>query len=132
MNIQVPNLLISDEDRDLRETLGAMFRRRGMKVTLAADGQQTLEILEDRRPHLLLLDLNMPRRSGLDVVKTLQAESVRLPSILMSAQSDDGWVQEALDAAVFAIQCKPFSIRDIQKIVDRALSEFHGLATPQE
>ncbi|MEC8305346.1 MAG: response regulator, partial [Planctomycetota bacterium] len=76
MNIQVPNLLISDDDRDLRETLGAMFRRRGMKVTLAADGQQTLEILEDRRPHLLLLDLNMPRRSGLDVVKTLQAESV--------------------------------------------------------
>jgi DNA-binding response OmpR family regulator len=129
MNIQIPNLLISDDDRDLRESLGDIFRRRGMDVTLASDGQQTLEILEDQRPHLLLLDLNMPRCSGLDVVKTLKAEEVSLPSILMSAQSDDGWVQEAIDAAVFAIQSKPFSIREIQAIVDRALREHHGLGS---
>ena len=129
MNIQIPNLLISDDDRDLRESLGDIFRRRGMDVTLAADGRQTLEILEDKRPHLLLLDLNMPRFSGLDVVKTLQAEEVSLPSILMSAQSDDGWMQEARDAAVFAIQSKPFSVREIKSIVDRALREHHGLGS---
>ena len=64
MNISTPRLLISDDDRDLRETLGSMFLRRGMNVQLAADGGETLEALEAYCPHLLLVDMNMPRELG--------------------------------------------------------------------
>ena len=127
MKSPVPNLLISDDDRDLRETLADMFRRRGMQVRLAADGVQTLELLEECCPHLLLIDMNMPRRTGLEVVQTLNRQALPVPSILMSAQLDELLVEQALKASVYAVQVKPFSVREIQTIVDRALREHHGI-----
>ena len=126
MNISTPRLLISDDDRDLRETLGSMFLRRGMNVQLAADGGETLEALEAYCPHLLLVDMNMPVRTGLEILESLQKRPQRVPAILMSAQLDEDLVERALQAKAAGVQTKPFSVREIQAVVDQALRVHHG------
>ncbi|MCA9104724.1 MAG: response regulator [Planctomycetales bacterium] len=128
-----PTLLISDDDRDLRETLGELFFRRGMEVVLAEDGEQAIDLVSRVPVHVALLDLHMPKRTGLEVLEYLHDRQrdpgqPRLACILMSAQLDELVVERAREVEVFRVQSKPFSIREIQSLVATALHDVHGWA----
>lgn len=131
MTSLVPRLLISDDDRDLRETLGELFFRRGMEVLFAEDGEQAIDMVVRLPLHVALIDLHMPKRTGLEVLEqmhTLRTNGQQpLPAcILMSAKLDDGVVERAKEIDVFRVQSKPFSIREIQSLVQLALQNVLG------
>lgn len=131
MTNQVPRLLISDDDRDLRETLGELFFRRGMEVLFAEDGEQAIDLVFRLPLHVALIDLHMPKRNGLEVLEQLHLRkasvSQPLPAcILMSAKLDQVVVERAREVEVFRVQSKPFSIREIQSLVQSALQDVMG------
>lgn len=121
MTIVTPSLLITDDDRDLRETLGSVFAERGFKTHLAANGEEAVEIVQSQAVHVLLLDMHMPRLTGLETIRRIKQLSRPVPTILMSAALDPRITQEAHEENVFSVLPKPFSFRTIRDIVREVL-----------
>ena len=107
MIVDSPSLLITDDDRVLRETLGELFEVRGYRVLLAADGVEAVEIVRADVVHLVLLDQNMPRLKGLEVVVQLTQLKPSPPCILMSGEADDTLQRAARMSNVFSVLAKP-------------------------
>jgi CheY-like chemotaxis protein len=105
--VDSPSLLITDDDRALRETLGDLFQERGYRTLLAADGVEAVEIVRADVVHLVLLDQNMPRLKGLEVVGRLAQLELSPPCILMSAEMDDALQRAARMSNVFSVLAKP-------------------------
>jgi CheY-like chemotaxis protein len=67
-------ILLAEDDRFLRRAAEVTLRQRGFNVLLAADGQEALDMARKHLPDLLLLDLLMPRKTGIEVLAALRAE----------------------------------------------------------
>jgi two-component system, OmpR family, response regulator CpxR len=82
-------ILIGDDDRELCALLAEYLRREGLQVDVAHDGEAVLALLRDAatRPDLLILDVMMPGRNGLDTLRELRAQH-RLPVIMLSGRGE--------------------------------------------
>jgi len=116
-----PSILITDDDRQLRETLQEIFAPRGFRTFLASDGEQAVNIVRREKIDLLLLDNNMPRLSGLETVNLVR-KFRPLPCILMSAHVDEAVRRQALQARVFSILTKPITCQQVTTTVEQALA----------
>ena len=85
-------VLIADDEPNQLELLSYNLGRSEFEVIRATDGQQALEMIEDHRPDLVILDWMMPNMSGIDVCRTLRGrrETKLLPVILLSARGEEG------------------------------------------
>ena len=81
-------IFVVDDDEFMRDTLSAVFAPEGCRVTCFAEGQSFLEAARARTPACILLDVNMPDRSGLDVLRELGAPHYPAPILIVSAQRD--------------------------------------------
>jgi len=120
---QPPTLLITDDDRAIRETLREVFEPQGFHTVLAADGQQAVEIIQSESIHVAVVDFHMPKLTGLEVVHRLREFEVQVPCILISAALDEAIVREALEAEVFSVERKPLSLSQIRGLVNRAMRQ---------
>lgn len=123
-----PKLLIADDDAALRASLGEAFTRRGFDVSLAEDGEQGLEIARRHNVHLVLVDYQMPRLSGLQLMAELSELFPNLPCILMSAAMDDALRAEAEKMRAYGVMSKPLRLREIDSLVRNALAHAYGWA----
>lgn len=123
-----PSILIADDDRDFRESLGEVFSRRGYRTRLAADGCEAVEmVLQHTGLHVVLLDVHMPRLSGLEALGQIrQVGSVTLPCILMSAKLDEHIVRQAEELRTAQVLSKPFTLRAVTGTVEQILSQSYG------
>lgn len=124
--VEIPSILITDDDRDFRETLSSVFEPRGFRTLLAPDGLEALRIVRCEQVHVVLCDMHMPRINGLEVVRELKAFDATLPCILISAAMDLELIDAARRADVFGHLSKPVSFRDVTEHVSRALRTTYG------
>lgn len=125
MKLETPSLLITDDDRDFRETLQGVFETRGFRTLLASDGQEALEVIQREPVHLLLLDMHMPRLTGLETIRRLRTLQLDLPCILISAALDRQLEAEALAAHAFSVLAKPVRLPDITGVVAQAMKQVY-------
>ncbi len=121
-----PSLLITDDDAAFRETLGGLFQLRGFKVFLAGDGEEALKIVCHSEIHLILLDMHMPRLTGLETIRRVKQFQSGMPCILLSARMDEALAQQARLAEAFSVLSKPVSRLLITTTVDSALRRIYG------
>jgi CheY-like chemotaxis protein len=121
MPVNLPSILITDDDHDFRETLRIVFEPRGFRTILAGDGEEALEIVRGQEVHLLLLDMHMPRLSGLETIRRVKQFKSLIPCILLSAALDDTLIKEAQMAEAFSVLSKPVSRLEITNVVEAAL-----------
>ncbi len=124
MILDRPTLLISDDDSDLRESLGDLFAAGGFDTLFAEDGREAFDVVCHRDVHLVLIDFHMPRMTGLEALRLIKQFRRELPVILMSAELDDRMSVEAADA--FAIHKKPVDIHQIRNDVSSALKAIYN------
>jgi CheY-like chemotaxis protein len=117
-----PSILITDDDDALREALGTIFAPRGFKVHLASDGERALRIFRSERVDIVLLDMHMPRLTGLETIRQLKQFKADLPCILMSADADDTLEREARQANAYAVLRKPITGCQVSQTVCDALA----------
>ena len=84
-------VLIADDDSDLVNLLDTMLSKEGFKILTANDGEAALRQVKDNKPDLVVLDVGMPGKNGLDVCKTLRLEERTrdIPIIMLTARSDE-------------------------------------------
>jgi CheY-like chemotaxis protein len=117
----LPSILITDDDRDFRETLRGVFEPLGFRTLLAGDGDEALDIVRREDVHLLLLDMHMPRLTGLETLRLVKQFKSRLPCILLSANADAILVEQAMRADAFSFLSKPVTRQKITTTVWLAL-----------
>lgn len=125
MRLELPSLLITDDDHDFRETLRVVFEPR-FRTILAGDGQEALDIVRSQEVHLLLLDMHMPKLTGLETLRQVKKFHSRLPCILLSAGLDDTLIQQAQLAEAFSVLAKPISRRQLTSTVEAAMRRIYN------
>lgn len=116
-----PSILITDDDLGFRETLQSMFEPQGFHTWLAGDGEEALDIVRSKEVHLVLLDMHMPKLSGLETLRRVKDFKALLPCILLSADADEALVQQALTARADSVLRKPVTRQRITSVVQQAL-----------
>ncbi len=129
MAIEAPALLITDDDTGFREALREAFQPRGFRTLLAGDGEEALQIVRSTEVHLVILDMHMPRLTGLETLRLVKQFKALLPCILMSAQLDASIVEQAHREQAFSVLAKPISLSTLTGAVRQALERtynWHG------
>lgn len=127
MLLETPRLLITDDDRDFRATLSGVLRDRGLETLEAADGEEALDLLNRCQVHLLLMDMQMPRLTGLETIRRVRQMAIpALPWILISGALDDTIVAEAQAAAAFSVLPKPLRLPQLTSAVRDALRQAYN------
>jgi CheY-like chemotaxis protein len=120
------SILITDDDAGFRETLREVIAPQGFRTLLAGDGQEALEIVHRQDVHLLLLDMHMPRLTGLETIERVKRFNAELPCILLSARADEQLIEQALRVQAFAVLPKPVSRQRIIDSVRQALQRAYN------
>jgi CheY-like chemotaxis protein len=121
MLVETPSLLITDDDLGFRETLRGIFEPKGFRTLLAGDGEEALKIVHRETVHLVLLDMHMPKLTGIETLRLLKEFRAMLPCILLSAQLDDLLVEQAQQEHAYVVMSKTVPIRQITGAVRQAL-----------
>jgi CheY-like chemotaxis protein len=121
-----PSILIADDDRHFRETLGGVLAPRGFRTLLAGDGEEALHIVRSVEVHLLVVDMHMPKLTGLETLRLVKQVKATLPCILLSGQLDDVIRAQAERARAFSVLAKPVSRLEITQVVERAIQSTYG------
>lgn len=128
MHLVRPHLLITDDDRALRESIADALVSRGFHVTLASDGEEALNAVHGGRFHLALVDVHMPGITGLQLLAKLNAEACDVPFILMSGALDEHICEEARKMRAYRVLSKPIRLPLLTQTVSEGLAEHYGWA----
>ncbi|MGE3407226.1 MAG: response regulator [Pirellulales bacterium] len=126
MAIEHPRLLITDDNPGFRETLRGVFEPQGYRTLLACDGEEAMHIVQHQEVHLLLLDMHMPKLTGLEVVRLVKQFKALMPCIILSADADEELIQQAQLADAFSVLSKPVSRQTVTGTVEAALRRVYN------
>jgi len=119
-------ILIVDDDAASRRLLDVRLRALGCDTITAADGQEALATLRQELPALMLLDLQMPRMGGMEVLRALRRDALDLPVIVITAHGSVEAAVEAMREGAYDFLPKPFDPHHLEIVVRKAL-EHRGL-----
>jgi DNA-binding NtrC family response regulator len=121
-------ILVVDDDAGIRRTLTMLLTKAGYEVAQAADGSEAIRLWRDRGGDLVITDLHMPEKDGIQTIIELLSHS---PGVRIIAMSGGGQTKRldllgnaTLLGAVLTIE-KPFTIAEMMAVVDRALKTVH-------
>ncbi len=108
-------ILVVDDNSDVRTYVSGILQERGYQVLLARNGAEGLKIAQTHQPHLIVTDLMMPQVSGLDMIRLIrQDEALRgIPIILLTAKADEDTRIEGAERGADAYLSKPFNDREL-------------------
>lgn len=117
-------VVIAEDEALIRLDLAEMLREEGYEVVgEAGDGQEAVDLVESLRPDLVIMDVKMPRRDGIDAAAEIATKRIA-PIVILTAFSQRDLVEKARDAGAMAYLVKPFSISDLIPAIEVALSRF--------
>jgi two-component system, cell cycle sensor histidine kinase and response regulator CckA len=121
-------ILIVDDERDINNTLQDTLRAAGYEVEGAYDGVEGIDLLRRGGFDLVLLDIRMPRKDGLDVLKFIKSEYPGVKVIMVTGLASKEEIRETVNHGAFACIVKPFRLEKIMETVRKALGDTCGPA----
>ncbi|WP_410501978.1 response regulator [Exiguobacterium acetylicum] len=115
-------LLIVEDEPGIRNLLAQLFRAEGYETDVAVDGEEAIVYLQEAVYDLLLMDVNMPGRTGIEVLRHQDQIGRRVRTILMTALGEKEAMEEAKRLGVVAFFGKPFDIFELKKEVTVQIS----------
>ena len=109
---EAPLVLVVDDEQSYRDALRIALEREGFRVEVAADGAEALDRFDACRPQLVLLDVMLPRISGVDVCRELRTRS-QVPIIMVTARNAEIDAVVGLEVGADDYVTKPFSVREL-------------------
>jgi two-component system response regulator MtrA len=105
-------VLVVDDDTALAEMLGIVLRSEGLEAVFCPDGAQAVQAFRDTKPDVILLDLMLPGRDGIDVCRAIRAES-GVPIVMLTAKTDTVDVVLGLESGADDYVVKPFKPKEL-------------------
>lgn len=114
------SLLVVDDDDGLRSDMAEFFSRQGHRVAQCADGEQALELAEQQSFDVVVLDLVMPGRSGLEVLSQLKERNAECEVVVLSGEATVERAVEAMKLGAREVLTKPISLKELDRLVRKA------------
>ncbi|MFH0793506.1 MAG: sigma-54 dependent transcriptional regulator, partial [bacterium] len=118
-----PHILIADDEEGIRFVIGEALRREGYEVTQARDGEEALTLLRNQKFDIAILDVKMPKRTGIEVLsegRRLQPDQIFL---MITAYGSREIALQAIREGAYDYFTKPFEIEELRIVVKRALEK---------
>ncbi|MCL5954055.1 MAG: response regulator [Nitrospirae bacterium] len=116
------SILVVEDDDVALDLLAEILRRHHFQVWTASSVAAALEFLEERPVDLVLSDIRMPERGGMDLLKQIRESQSRIPVVLLSAFGDEHLWVEALSAGAVDLIPKPFKKQEIIDVINKTLA----------
>ena len=116
---RVPLVMVVDDSLTMRKVTGRVLERHNLEVSVARDGIEALERLEERVPDLMLLDIEMPRMDGYELATAMKADPrfKDVPIVMITSRTGDKHRQRALEIGVQRYMGKPYQELDLMRNV---------------
>jgi two-component system, NtrC family, response regulator AlgB len=124
--MRLANILVVDDDRNIRHALAATLESANHRVTLADSAERALEVLPETQAEAVLTDVRMAGMNGFKLLEALKRASPSLPVVMMTAYGSIPDAVEAMRLGAYDYVTKPFTAEQIRRVVARAL-ELQGL-----
>src|SRR5262245_15664056 len=119
---QSPIVFVVDDDRSMLESLENLLRSAGLTVQTFASAQEFLTTTRPRVPRCLVLDVQLPGASGLDLQQELAKDDAQLPIVFITGHGDIPTTVRAMKAGAIEFLTKPFRDEDLLNAVEQAIS----------
>lgn len=120
----MPDILVAEDEPAILESLNFILKRCGWTIDSVRDGDAALEAVRRVKPRLLLLDIMLPKRSGLDVLKSIRSEPglKDIPVLILTARGQQHDRQLALELQADSFVTKPYANDEVIREVRRLLA----------
>lgn len=121
---KVKTILVADDESLVRELLSIKLREKGFEVIEAADGKETLGQIREKRPELVLLDVKMPEKNGIEVCRTVRKDKdlENTKIIIFTAKAELADRGEGMRAGADYYLTKPARFAEVLNIINKILS----------
>ena len=114
-------ILIAEDESSLRTILKKMFVKKGYHIETALDGNMAISKLENENFNIILADINMPGKSGFDILSYVNSNKLNISVIIITAQDTMKNAVEAMKLGAFDYLTKPFELDELEMVVEKAL-----------
>src|SRR5437870_11142262 len=122
------NVLVIEDDAAILRGLADNLTHEGYEVFTATTGEAGYTLQRSHKPDLIILDLMLPRMSGLELCRKLRSEGVQTPILMLTARSEESDRVIGLDLGADDYVTKPFSLRELMARVRALLRRIHSTA----
>lgn len=119
--IRPTKILVAEDETSLRTILKKMFQKKSYEVETALDGSQAIAKLERESFNIILADINMPGKTGFDILSYVRSHQIPTAVILITAQDTMKNAVEAMKQGAFDYLTKPFELDELEVVVEKAL-----------
>ena len=125
-------ILIIEDEKDMAAGLRDNLELEGHDVIIAEDGINGLRLATEKQPHLIILDIMLPGKSGFDVCKELRAQNIDTPIIMLTARGEEIDKILGLELGADDYITKPFSLRELLARVKAVLRRYQSEESPEK
>ena len=125
------NILVCDDDKEIVKAIEIYLTNEGYNVFKAYDGNECLEILQKNKVQLVILDIMMPKKDGIETINEIR-EKYSIPVIMLSAKSEDEDKIKGLDMGADDYVTKPFNPQELIARVNSLLRRYTKLGSAIE
>ncbi len=122
------NILVVDDDKEIVGAIEIYLKKEGYKILKAYNGEEALKIIQDNEIHLVILDIMMPKKDGLETLEEIRQDK-KIPVILLSAKSEDYDKIEGLNSGADDYITKPFNPLELIARVNSCLRRYVSLGS---
>lgn len=119
------NILVVEDDLTIREGVTEFLTDQGYTVLAASDGQEGLDLFLENRIHLMILDIMLPKKDGVQVLQEVRKSS-QIPVLMLTAMTDEQTQVKSFDALADDYICKPFSLIILKKRIEVLMRRHYG------
>ncbi len=119
------NILVAEDERDIRELINFTLSFAGHKVTQAANGAEAVELAQQHVPDLIMMDVRMPKMTGYEACRQMKMiDSLKdVPVVFLSAKGQEDEVQTGIEAGAVAYILKPFAPDELTRRITEILQQ---------
>ena len=125
------NILAIDDEQNIRHLIQSEFELEGLAVTTAGSGEEGLNLFDSGRFDVVLLDINLPKLNGVEVLKRLKQKAPQTEVIMITGYGDVKSAVESIKQGARDYITKPFKLNEILALVKQAIRENNYLTVPQ-
>jgi DNA-binding response OmpR family regulator len=119
------NILVAEDERDIRELINFTLTFAGHQVTQARNGEEAVEMAQEIHPDLIMMDVRMPKLTGYEACRQLKTiDSVKdIPVVFLSAKGQDDEINTGIEAGAIDYILKPFAPEELTKRIAEILNQ---------
>jgi len=111
------SLLYVEDDSEILENVSFLFSKFVGKVYSAEDGETALELYKEHKPDVLVVDINLPKMSGLELAEIVKNDNPSVDVIIISAYNEESHLEKSKEIGVSSYLKKPFTLKELKETI---------------